>query len=179
MDAIFQLLFTSLVQSTDALELTCREVAERLAAEVARICTRSQRIQASGDVEAWALKLARYRLQQCLLYYYLGSRRGRVELYNTLIAIVSPHINSLGLPLDEQPQHNLIKDFLREFYLEALSTFRRENQLPQTYRPKNRLELAEYMAFTERYAKRRIPLGHDRTQLLVVLRAQTFSQQRS
>ena len=45
------------------------------------------------------------------------------------------------------------------------------------YSPRTLLELAEYMAFSERYAKRRIPLPRNRSQQLVILRAQTFSQQ--
>lgn len=177
MEAIFQLLFSCLTQSTDALEPTCREVAERLAAEVTRICDRSQHIQTSGDVEGWTLRLARYRLQQCLLYYYMGSRRGRLELQNILIAIISPYINSSRPPLNDRLQRNLILGFFQGFYSEALNALRQENQLPQTYRPQNRLELAEYMAFTERYAKRPIRLDGDRTQQLIVLRAETFWQQ--
>jgi hypothetical protein len=70
----------------------------------------------------------------------------------------------------------VIEDFLQSFYLEALNACRRENQLGPTYSPKTLLELAEYMAFTERYAKRRIPLP-GRQQQLIILRAQTFSQQ--
>ena len=65
---------------------------------------------------------------------------------------------------------------LQNFYLEALNACRRENKLAPTYRPQTLLELAEYMAFTERYAKRRIPLP-GRQQQLIILRAQTFSQQ--
>ncbi len=42
-----------------------------------------------------------------------------------------------------------------------------------------RLELAEYMAFTERYAKRRIHLPRARSQQLIILRAQTFAQQQN
>lgn len=176
MEAIFHLLFNSLTQSTDALELTCREVAERLTAEITWICDRSQRIQTSGDVEAWAFRLARYRLQQCLLYNNLGSRRGRVELQNTLIAIVSSYVTLSHPLLNDRAQQNPLEDFLEGFYVEALNVFRRESRVPQTYRPQNRLELAEYMAFTERYAKRRIRIEDDRTQQLIVLRAQTFLQ---
>jgi len=61
--------------------------------------------------------------------------------------------------------------------MESLNAFRRENQLEQSYTPRTLLEIAEYIAFTERYAKRRIPLPGHRTQQLIILRAQTFSQQ--
>jgi hypothetical protein len=76
-----------------------------------------------------------------------------------------------------QARLTLIEDFLQGFYMEALNAFRRESQLLPTYQPRSLLELAEYMAFTERYAKRRIPLPGHRNQQLIILRAQTFSQQ--
>jgi len=71
----------------------------------------------------------------------------------------------------------LIEDFLQGFYMEALNAFRREANLLPTYQPRTLLQLSEYMAFTERYAKRRIPLPGHRTQQLIILRAQTFSHQ--
>jgi hypothetical protein len=58
-----------------------------------------------------------------------------------------------------------------------LNAFRRENDLFDRYQPRNLLELAEYMAFSERYGKRRIPLPGRRSQQLIILRAQTFSRQ--
>lgn len=177
MEAIFQLLFNSLTQSTNALDLTCREVSERLTAEISWICARSQRIQTSGDVEAWAFRLGWYRLQQCLLYYNLGSRGGRVELQNTLITIISPYMTPSHPSSNNRPQQYSIEDFLQGFYVEALKSFRRESQMPQTYRPQNRLELAEYMAFTERYAKRRLRTQGDRIQQLIIIRVQSFLQQ--
>ncbi|MGH7999608.1 MAG: heterocyst differentiation protein HetZ [Brasilonema sp.] len=175
-EAIFQLLFKELQQSTKASEQNCRDVATRIAAEVYRICTESKRIQAAGTVEHSALTLARHRLQQCLRYYELGSNRGRVELHSTLSAIIYRYINPPQRQLSYQGRLVVIEDFLQSFYLEALNAFRRENQLGTTYRPQTLLELAEYMAFTERYAKRRIPLP-GRQQQLIILRAQTFSQQ--
>jgi hypothetical protein len=57
----------------------------------------------------------------------------------------------------------------------VLKAFRRENQLSAEYSPRTRIELAEYMAFTEQYAKRRINLPGRRNQQLVVLRAQGFA----
>ncbi|MEI2582944.1 heterocyst differentiation protein HetZ [Scytonema sp. PRP1] len=175
-EAIFQLLFKELQQSTKASEQNCRDVATRIAAEVYRICNESKRIQATGAVESSAISLARHRLQQCLRYYELGSNRGRIELHSTLSAIIYRYINPPQRQLSYQGRLVVIEDFLQSFYLEALNACRRENQLGPTYSPKTLLELAEYMAFTERYAKRRIPLP-GRQQQLIILRAQTFSQQ--
>lgn len=176
-EAIFQLLFNELRLSTGASEQNCTDVAERLTQEVKRICTESKRIQASGEVETWAVTLARHRLTQCLTYYKLGSRRGRVELHSTLSAVIYRYITPAQAQSSYQARLTLIEDFLQGFYMEALNAFRRETQMPKAYCPKTLLELAEYMAFTERYAKRRIPLPGHRNQQLIILRAQTFSQQ--
>ncbi len=176
-NAIYELVFNELKQSTRATELNCQQVATRITAEVNRICTESKRIQASGEVEHWATTLAKHRLQQCLTYYKLGSRAGRVELHSTLSAIVYRYITPPQVQSSYQARLTLIEDFLQGFYLESLNAFRREAQLLPTYSPRTLLELSEYMAFTERYAKRRIPLPGHRNQQLIVLRAQTFSQQ--
>ena len=176
-ETIFQLLLDELKKSTSASEQNCRDVAGRLAAEVNRICTESQRIQASGDIEGSAVSLAQHRLQQCLHYDSLGSGSGRVELHSTLSAIVYRYITPPQVQSSYQARVELIKDFLQGFYLEALKAFRREMQLEVTYTPRTRLELAEYMAFVERFGKRRIPLPRNRSQQLIILRAQTFSQQ--
>lgn len=176
-ESIFQLLFTELQQSTRASERNCREVASRLAEEVNRICSESKRIQSSGDVETWSVSLARHRLKQCSKYYQLGSRRGRVELHSTLSAVVYRYITPPQIQSSYQARLSLIEDFLQGFYIESLNAFRRENEMPASYRPRTLLELSEYMAFTERYGKRRIPLPGRRSQQLVILRAQTFSQQ--
>jgi DNA-binding protein Fis len=175
-EVIFQFLFQELQQSTKASEQNCHAVASRIAAEVNRICQESKRIQASGAIENSALTLAKHRLQQCLRYYELGSNRGRVELHSTLSAIIYRYINPPQKQLSYQGRLTIIEDFLQSFYVEALNAFRRENQIESTYRPQTLLELAEYMAFTERYGKRRIPLP-GRQQQLIILRAQTFSQQ--
>lgn len=176
-ETIFQLLLDELKKSTSASEQNCRDVAGRLAAEVNRICTESQRIQASGDIKGSAVSLAQHRLQQSLHYYSLGSGPGRVELHSTLSAIVYRYITPPQVQSSYQARVELIKDFLQGFYLEALKAFRREMQLEVTYSPRTRLELAEYMAFVERFGKRRIPLPRNRSQQLIILRAQTFSQQ--
>ena len=177
-EAIFQLLLSELKQATTASEQkSCNGVADRLTQEVGRICTESKRIQASGEADAWATALARHRLQQCLTYYALGSVRGRIELHSNLSAVIYRYINpSLG-QASYQARLTLIEDFLQGFYVEALTAFRRETQLGSTYTPRTLIELAEYMAFTERYGKRRIPLPGNRNQQLIILRAQTFSQQ--
>lgn len=176
-EAIFQLVFSELKQSTQASEQNCRDVAARLTAEVTRICSESKRIQDSGEVESWSTTLVRHRLKQCLKYHRLGSHRGRVELHSTLSAVVYRHITPPQVQSSYQARLTLIEDFLQNFYIEALNAFRRENQLPSTYCPRTLLELAEYMAFTERYGKRRIPLPGRRNQQLIILRAQTFSTQ--
>ncbi len=174
---ISQQLYSELKQATRASDRNCRDVAERIAVEVARICAESQRIQASGDVDAWSLSLARHRLTQCLKYYQLKSNRGRVELHSTLSAVVYRYITPPQVQASYQARLNLIEDFLQGFYIEAINAFRRETQLLPTYSPRSLLELSEYMAFAERYAKRRIPLPGRRSQQLIILRAQTFSQQ--
>ncbi len=176
-DTIFQFLLAELKQETKATDRHCQAVARRLAEEVDRICTESKRIQDSGDVMEWAYTLARHRLQQCLHYYRLGSRRGRVDLHSTLSAVVYRYINPAKSQYSYQARLTLIEDFLQSFYMESLNAFRRETKLDPRYRPKSMLELGEYMAFTERYGKRRIPLPGRRNQQLIILRAQTFSQQ--
>jgi hypothetical protein len=72
-------------------------------------------------------------------------------------------------------RRNLIEDFLQDFYADSLRAFRRENQVADNYTPRTRIELAEYMAFTEQYAKRRVMTGYGAMQLLV-LRAKSFAK---
>jgi len=174
---IFELLWQQLQNSTQAGQRNCRQVAHRVAGEVTRICIESQRIQASGEVEEWAKKLAQLRLKQCLHYYEQGSVKGREDLHSTLAAIIYGYINPSYRSASYAARKTLIDDFLQAFYLEAFNAFRREAELPLTYNPKTRLDIAEFMAFTERYAKRRIRLRGNRSQQLIILRAQTFSQQ--
>ncbi|MFB2938126.1 heterocyst differentiation protein HetZ [Aerosakkonemataceae cyanobacterium BLCC-F154] len=183
MEAIFELLFNELRRSTRASEPNCREVAARLATEVMRICEQSQRIQNLGDVEVWAVKLARHRLQQCLHYYYLRATAARLDLHSTLSAIVYRYITPSRTSPAYQRRLTLIEDFLQGFYVEALTAFRREGAICETapisptYTPTTLLELAEFLSFTERYAKRRIPITSKSRQQLIVLRAQAFVQQ--
>jgi len=170
-------LFNSLQQRITAPKRVCRAVAQRMGEEALRICRESRRIQQSGEVEAWALNLGHHRLEQCLKYYHLGSRQGRVELHSTLSAIVYRYISPMQVQASYQARLGMIEDFLQGFYVESLNAFRRENQLAEQFQPRSMLELAEYMAFTERYGKRRIPLSRGRSQQLIILRAQTFSRQ--
>lgn len=173
----FQLVFNELRLSTNASEQNCRDVANRISKEVSRICAESKRIQASGEVESWATALAKHRLHHCIHYYKLGSVRGRVDLHSNLSAVVYRYITPPHTQSSYQARLTMIEDFLQNFYMEALNAFRRETQLTSTYQPTTLLELAEWMAFTERYGKRRIPLPGHRNQQLIILRAQTFSQQ--
>ncbi|MDX2100160.1 MAG: HetZ-related protein [Leptolyngbyaceae cyanobacterium bins.59] len=152
-----------------------QSVINRMALEVERICQKSDRIQTSGQIQTWQLALARHRLQKCVAYYRLGSRQGRVDLHSTLSAIVYRYVAPSRSQLGFQARYTLIEDFLQGFYVESLKAFRRENQLPAEYSPRSRLELAEYMAFTEQYAKRRISLPGRQGQQLIVLRAQGFA----
>ena len=57
-----------------------------------------------------------------------------------------------------------------------MNAFRREHNLLETYTPRTQIELAEYMAFCEQYAKRRISIRGRQPQQLIVLRAQAFSR---
>ncbi|MFB2837715.1 heterocyst differentiation protein HetZ [Floridanema evergladense] len=183
MEAIFELIFNELRRSTSASEQNCREVAARLGTEVTRICQQSQRIQSLGDVEVWGAKLARHRLQQCLHYYHLRATMARLDLHSTLSAIVYRYIAPSRSSSAYQRRLTLIEDFLQGFYVEALTAFRREGAncetapISPTYTPRTLLELAEFLSFTERYAKRRIPITNRNRQQLIILRAQAFIQQ--
>jgi hypothetical protein len=153
-----------------------QDVATRIAVEVDRICAKSERIQNSGIRESWRVGLARHRVSKCLYYYQLGSRQGRIELHSHLSSIVYRYITIPQSQLGFQARYSLIEDFLQEFYTESLKAFRRENELGETYTPRSLLQLAEYMVFTECYAKRRIHLRYGSSQQLIVLRAQTFAK---
>lgn len=176
-ETLFERLFQELKTATNASERNCREVAERITSEVQRICTESQRIQNSGDISGWENELADHRMKQCLRYFGFGSKKGRLELHSSLSAIVYRYMTPPNVQSSYQARVSLIEDFLQNFYGESMNAFRRENEVALDYRPRSSLELAEYMAFTERYAKRRIPLSRGRSQQLIILRTQTFSKQ--
>lgn len=175
-NVLIQQICQELESQVKATPETIQLIATRIAKEVERICEKSYRIQTSGQVKSWLFSLARHRLQKCLHYYQLGSRRGRVELHSTLGSMVYRHISLPGTQLGFDARYNLIEDFLQAFYIEAIKAFRRENELPQDYTPRTRLQLGEYMAFTEQYAKRRITLPGNANQQLIILRAQGFSR---
>ena len=151
-------------------------VATRIAIEVTRICRKSKRIQSSGEVNAWQKSLAQSRIEKYLAYYQLGSRQGRLELHSRLSAIAYCYIAPARVQIGFQGRCTLLEDFLQGFYIEVLRAFRRENNLSDEYTPRTRLELSEYMAFSEHYAKRRISLPGCYNQQLIVLRAQTFAR---
>lgn len=174
--SLTHLLLKELRNEINSAALTVQAVVNRIVVEAERICQKSDRIQMSGRVHSWQVALAQHRLQKCLAYYRLGSRQGRVELHGTLSAMVYRHVAPSRAQLGFQARYNLIEDFLQQFYIESLKAFRRENDLLENYTPRTQLELAEYMAFTEQYAKRRISLPGRRNQQLIVLRAQGFSK---
>jgi DNA-binding CsgD family transcriptional regulator len=151
-------------------------VVDRIVKEVERICRKSDRIQTSGQIRSWQLTLARHRLQKCLSYYKLGSKQGRVELHSNLSVMIYRHVAPAQAQFNFSARYNLIEDFLQDFYAESLKAFRRENDVVEDYSPRTQLELAEYMSFTEQYAKRRIQLPNRHSQQLIVLRAQSFSK---
>ncbi|BAT55104.1 hypothetical protein NOS3756_40820 [Nostoc sp. NIES-3756] len=175
-DAVMQFLFQEMQAQVKASPNCIQTVADRIAKEVNRICDKSSRIQTSGEIHSWQLNLCRHRLQKCLHYYQLGSRRGRVELHSSLGAMVYRHVTLAGSDLGFEGRYTLIEDFLQAFYIEAIKAFRRENELAEDYTPRTQLQLAEYMAFTEQYAKRRINLPGGNNQQLIILRAQGFAR---
>jgi hypothetical protein len=175
-DTLVQLLSHEMQSQVKSATSGVQDVVGRIAKEVERICDKSSRIQNSGQVQSWQITLGRHRLQKCLRYYQLGSKQGRVELHSSLGAIVYRHVTMAGSDLGFEARYNLIEDFLQAFYIEAIKAFRRETELPENYTPRTQLQVAEYMAFTEQYAKRRINLPGGANQQLIVLRAQGFAR---
>ena len=175
-NTLVQLLSQEMQSQVKATSIGVQDVVGRIAKEVERICDKSSRIQNSGQIQSWQITLGRHRLQKCLRYYQLGSRQGRVELHSSLGAIVYRHVAVAGSDLGFDARYNLIEDFLQAFYIEAIKAFRRETELPEDYTPRTQLQVAEYMAFTEQYAKRRINLPGGANQQLIVLRAQSFAR---
>jgi hypothetical protein len=169
-------LYQAISANTKGKPTDIQAISDRIANEVERICSKSDRIKSSGESDAWLLGLAKHRLSKCVSYYTLGSRRGRIELHSHLSAIVYRYISPPYAQLSFQGRYSLIEDFLQDFYVESIKAFRRENELPENYQPRSLLQLAEYMVFTECYAKRRIHLHFGNSQQLIILRAQTFSK---
>ncbi|HEY9635618.1 MAG TPA: HetZ-related protein [Coleofasciculaceae cyanobacterium] len=174
--AMTELLLEEMRDQLSTLPSRAHAVINRIALEVERICRKSNRIQTSGQIRSWQFTLARHRLSKCLAYYNLGSKRGRAELHSNLSVMIYRHVAPSQAQLNFSARYNLIEDFLQDFYAESLKAFRRENEVDLEYTPRTQLELAEYMAFTEQYAKRRISLVNRNNQQLIVLRAQSFAR---
>lgn len=175
-EALSELLLKELHLAVGSQPSRASSVVNRIVLLVQRICQKSDRIQTSGEIRSWQLTLARQKLQKCLHYYQLGSKRGRVELHSNLSVIIYRHVAPAQSQLSFAGKHNLIEDFLQDFYAESLKAFRRENQVDADYTPRTQIELAEYMAFAEQYAKRRITLHNRNNQQLIVLRAMSFAR---
>ena len=175
-DTLIELLCEEMQGQVKAAPKCIEALAKRIVVEVERICDKSSRIQTSGEIKSWQMTLGRHRMQKCLRYYQLGSKQGRVELHSNLGAMVYRHITMSGSELGFEARYSLIEDFLQAFYIEAIKAFRRENELPNDHTPRTQLQLAEYMSFTEQYAKRRINLPGGANQQLIILRAQGFAR---
>ncbi len=175
-DTLIELLCEEMQAQVKATPKSVEALAKRIVIEVERICDKSSRIQTSGEIKSWQMTLGRHRMQKCLRYYQLGSKQGRVELHSNLGAMVYRHVTISGSELGFEARYSLIEDFLQAFYIEAIKAFRRENELPHDHTPRTQLQLAEYMAFTEQYAKRRINLPGGANQQLIILRAQGFAR---
>ncbi len=173
--ALSELLKEELILQVGSLPSNALTVINRIVAEVERICTKSERIQKGGDIRSMQLSLARHRLSKCIEYYNLGSKQGRVELHSHLSVMIYRQIAPSQAQLNFAARRLLIEDFLQDFYANSLKALRREQQLADNYTPRTRIELAEYMAFTEQYAKRRVMTGYGTVQLLV-LRAKSFAK---
>jgi hypothetical protein len=173
--ALTELLKEELILQLNSLPSNAVAVINRIVAEVFRICTKSDRIQNSGEIRSSQLTLARHRLSKCIEYYNLGSKQGRVELHSHLSVMIYRQVAPAQAQLSFAARRLLIEDFLQDFYADSLRAFRREQQLVDNYTPRTRIELAEYMAFTLAYAKRRVMTGYGAMQLLV-LRAKSFAK---
>jgi hypothetical protein len=173
--ALSELLKEELTLQLGSLPSNAFSVINRIVAEVARICTKSDRIQNSGEIRSSQLSLARHRLSKCVEYYNLGSKQGRVELHSNLSVMIYRQVAPAQAQLNFAARRLLIEDFLQDFYADSLRAFRRENQVADNYTPRTKIELAEYMAFTLAYAKRRVMTGYGAVQLLV-LRAKSFAK---
>jgi hypothetical protein len=172
---LIELLKEELTLQLGSLPSNAVTVIKRIVTEVERICSKSDRIQKEGDVRSWQLTLARHRLSKCVEYYKLGSKQGRVELHSNLSVMIYRQVAPSQSQLSFAARRLLIEDFLQDFYADSLKAFRRENQVAEHYTPRTKIELAEYMAFTEQYAKRRVMTGYGAMQLLV-LRAKSFAK---
>ncbi len=174
--ALSKLLLEELILQVGSLPSHAQMVVSRIVAEVERICRKSDRIQKGGEIGSWQLTLARHRLSKCIEFYNLGSKQGRVELHSHLSVMIYRHVAPSQSQLSFAARRHLIEDFLQDFYADSLKALRREHQLADEYTPRTKIELAEYMAFTEQYAKRRVTTGYGAAVQLLVLRAKSFAK---
>ena len=174
--ALSKLLLEELILQVGSLPSHAQTVVSRIVAEVERICRKSDRIQKGGEIGSWQLTLARHRLSKCIEFYNLGSKQGRVELHSHLSVMIYRHVAPAQSQLSFAARRHLIEDFLQDFYADSLKALRREHQLADEYTPRTKIELAEYMAFTEQYAKRRVTTGYGAAVQLLVLRAKSFAK---
>jgi len=146
-------------------------VSQRLSKKIETTCIRSNHIQNSGVVNHWEMTLIRHHTQKFSYYYLLRANQRRIKLHHLLSSMAYSHI---GRNLNYHARQALLEDFLQDFYIETLQAFRREYSFASTYCPKTRVELAEYMAYSELYAKRKIFIQREKSKQLIVLRAQAF-----
>ena len=177
-------LFRRLRTATTESEEVCRAIAGRIAQEVLdypRLTESGSQqnpeptplsLQVDDSLDA-RIKHGRQRVNHCLRYYRMGSRRGRVELHSVLASLAFPHLVRTGLDTLDKHELEDVEDFLQTFYIETLDIFRHQHQLPDNYQPQTLLELSEYMAFTEEYGQR--PGLTSPEQSLIALRAHQFT----
>ena len=108
--ALSELLKEELTQRLGSLPSNAFSVINRIVAEVARICTKSDRIQQGGEVRSSQLTLARHRLSKCVEYYNLGSKQGRVELHSNLSVMIYRQIAPAQAQLSFAARRNLIEN---------------------------------------------------------------------
>jgi hypothetical protein len=72
--ALSELLKEELTLQLGSLPSNAFSVINRIVAEVARICSKSERIQQGGEIRSEQLTLARHRLSKCVEYY--SNRQG-------------------------------------------------------------------------------------------------------
>ena len=155
---------------------TVKAIVERIVTQVESFDDNNSSTKNSIKVNTWKISLAQKRLKNCLRYYQLGSKQGRIELHSTLESMIylQVAIPNARFSCEYNVRHNFIQTFLKKFYLESLKSFCKEHELPENYKPRVLLELAEYMAFTEEYAKRDINQHNVANQQLIRIRIKDF-----
>jgi hypothetical protein len=134
-------------QQINAPEQELIVVCDRILADINKIYSKSDRLQSVKNINSTLDNLIKLRINKLAEYYKLGAKKG----YETLSSRFRQFILR-GLAI--APNIN-IYDFIQSFHIEILRTFRREHQLID-HQPTSKLEIAEYLSYAERYAKRRI-----------------------